>query len=56
VVAATLFQVHLWSGLTLGLYFVFVCLTGSIIVYKKELERLQIPNLVHVQAVGRMGS
>ncbi|MEQ1758522.1 MAG: PepSY-associated TM helix domain-containing protein [Vicinamibacterales bacterium] len=51
-----LFQVHLWSGLVLGLYFVTICLTGSIVVYKKELERLQIPQLVHVEAVGERGS
>jgi uncharacterized iron-regulated membrane protein len=51
-----LFQVHLWCGLTLGLYFVVVCLTGTIVVYKKEIERLQIPRLVHVEAVGERGS
>jgi uncharacterized iron-regulated membrane protein len=51
-----LFQVHLWCGLLLGLYFVVVCLTGSIVVYKKELERLQIPHLVHVEAQGERGS
>ena len=51
-----LFQVHLWCGLILGLYFVVVCLTGTIVVYKKELERLAIPELVHVQATGPRGS
>src|SRR5262245_56223207 len=51
-----LFQVHLWSGLILGLYFVTVCLTGSIVVYKKEIERLQIPDLIHVEATGARGS
>lgn len=50
------FQVHLWCGLILGLYFVVVCLTGSIVVYKKELERLQIPRLVHVEPAGARGS
>ena len=51
-----MFQVHLWCGLTLGLYFVTVCLTGSLVVYKKELERLQIPGLIHVRAEGQRGS
>ena len=51
-----LFQVHLWCGLILGLSFVVVCLTGTIVVYKKELERLAIPDLVHVQATGPRGS
>lgn len=51
-----LFQFHLWCGLLLGLYFVTVCLTGSLIVYKKELERLQIPQLVKVAPAGERGS
>ena len=51
-----LFQFHLWSGLTVGAYFVIVCVTGSIIVYKKEMERIQIPRLVHVTAAGQRGS
>ena len=51
-----LFQFHLWCGLILGFYFVVVCLTGSIVVYKKELERLQIPHLVKVEPSGERGS
>jgi uncharacterized iron-regulated membrane protein len=48
--------VHFWCGLILGLYFVTVCLTGSLVVYKKELERQQIPELVHVEPNGDRGS
>ncbi len=51
-----LFQFHLWCGLILGLYFVVVCLTGSIVVYKKEIERLQIPHLVKVEPAGERAS
>lgn len=51
-----LFQFHLWGGLILGLYFAVVCLTGSIVVYKKELERLQIPRLVKVEPSNESGS
>ncbi|MBM3763018.1 MAG: PepSY domain-containing protein [Acidobacteria bacterium] len=43
-----LFQVHLWLGVGLGLYFAVVCLTGSVIVYKKEMERAMIPQLIRV--------
>ncbi len=32
-----LFQVHLWTGLIIGLYIVVICLTGSILVYRNEL-------------------
>ncbi|MDX2267410.1 MAG: PepSY-associated TM helix domain-containing protein [Bryobacter sp.] len=43
-----LFQLHLWAGIFLGLYFVVIGLTGSLIVYKKELERAAIPQLIQV--------
>jgi len=34
-----LFQVHLWSGLTLGLYVLLMSITGSVLVYRNELYR-----------------
>ena len=35
-----LFQVHLWLGLVLGLYIVMLSVTGSILVYAREINRL----------------
>jgi uncharacterized iron-regulated membrane protein len=35
-----LFQVHLWTGLALGLYVVMLSITGSALVYRNELDRL----------------
>jgi len=32
-----LFQVHLWTGLALGLYIVVLSVTGSVLVYRREL-------------------
>ena len=32
-----LFQVHLWSGIALGLYVFFISVTGSVLVYRNEL-------------------
>jgi uncharacterized iron-regulated membrane protein len=32
------FQVHLWLGLGLGLYIVVLCLTGSALVFRDELQ------------------
>lgn len=32
-----IFQVHLWSGISLGLYIVFISVTGSVLVYRNEL-------------------
>jgi uncharacterized iron-regulated membrane protein len=32
-----IFQVHLWSGIALGLYVFFISVTGSVLVYRNEL-------------------
>ena len=34
-----LFQVHLWTGLAIGLYVVVLSITGSVLVYRNELDR-----------------
>ncbi|MBM3818652.1 MAG: PepSY domain-containing protein [Acidimicrobiia bacterium] len=34
-----LFQIHLWTGLLVGLYIVVLSLTGSVLVYRLELQR-----------------
>ncbi|MEQ1949602.1 MAG: PepSY-associated TM helix domain-containing protein [Bryobacteraceae bacterium] len=34
-----LFQVHLWSGIGLGLYIFVISVTGSVLVYRNELYR-----------------
>jgi uncharacterized iron-regulated membrane protein len=31
------FQIHLWSGIALGLYIFFISVTGSVLVYRNEL-------------------
>jgi uncharacterized iron-regulated membrane protein len=33
----TLFQIHLWSGISFGLYIFFISVTGSVLVYRNEL-------------------
>jgi len=33
------FQVHLWTGVALGLYIVMLSLTGSVLVYRNDLNR-----------------
>src|SRR5262245_30828373 len=32
-----LFQVHLWSGIAIGLYIFMISVTGSVLVYRNEL-------------------
>lgn len=38
-----LFQAHLWSGIALGLYILMISVTGSVLVYRNELERAATP-------------
>jgi uncharacterized iron-regulated membrane protein len=40
-----IFQVHLWSGIGLGLYVLFVSVTGSVLVYRNELYEAAMPDL-----------
>src|SRR6516225_697963 len=32
------FQVHLWTGIGLGLYIIMISVTGSVLVYRNELN------------------
>jgi uncharacterized iron-regulated membrane protein len=38
-----LFQLHLWSGVALGLYILLMSVTGSVLVYRNELYRAATP-------------
>jgi uncharacterized iron-regulated membrane protein len=38
-----LFQVHLWTGIALGLYVLLISLSGSVIVFRREMDRALCP-------------
>ena len=38
------FQIHLWLGLAIGLYIVVLSLTGSALVFRRELDRAFAPD------------
>ena len=46
------FQVHLWSGLGIGLYIVVISLSGSVLVYRSELRQTFNPEPRLVSASG----
>jgi uncharacterized iron-regulated membrane protein len=48
-----LFQVHLWTGLALGVYVVVLSLSGSILVYRRELVALFITPVPRVDPSAR---
>ena len=37
------FQIHLWIGLILIVYLIMISVTGSILVFREELEGLKVP-------------
>ncbi len=47
-----LFQIHLWSGISLGLYIFFISVTGSVLVYRNELYVMALPEPLISAAVG----
>jgi uncharacterized iron-regulated membrane protein len=47
-----IFQLHLWSGICLGLYVLLISVTGSILVYRNELYRAATPDPIVVTASG----
>lgn len=48
------FQLHLWSGIALGLYVLLVSVTGSILVYRNELYRAATRDPIVVPGTGPM--
>jgi uncharacterized iron-regulated membrane protein len=47
-----LFQVHLWSGLAIGLYIVCLSLSGSAIVFRREVDKALCPQIIRVHPIG----
>lgn len=46
------FQVHLWSGLTVGVYIVAISVSGSVLVYRSELRQTFEPEPHYVTVSG----
>jgi uncharacterized iron-regulated membrane protein len=47
-----LFQAHLWTGLAIGLVMAVVGITGSLLVFKPELERWMVAEMTLVRPTG----
>jgi len=45
-----LFQVHLWLGVVLGAFIAVVCVSGGIVVFRVEMNRLTTPGTAYVVA------
>ena len=51
-VRKALFQVHLWTGIALGLYVFLICVTGSLAVFNSELYSAFLPTPKLVEITG----
>jgi uncharacterized iron-regulated membrane protein len=40
-----LFQIHLWSGVAVGVYMVFISITGSAVVFRRDLNQSLLGNI-----------
>jgi uncharacterized iron-regulated membrane protein len=47
-----MFQLHMWSGVAIGLYVLMVSVTGSVLVYRNELYRAATPDPIVVTKSG----
>jgi len=50
LVRRIVFQAHLWVGIGIGLYLIVVCVTGSILVFRGDIQRRLYPHLFYSQA------
>lgn len=48
-----LFQIHLWSGIGIGLYVLVISLSGGVLVYRNELYAYFSPQPILVEGTGR---
>ncbi len=51
-----IFQIHLWSGLTIGLWAIIIGVSGSVLVFKDEIESAVEPELFIVEPTQRRAS
>jgi uncharacterized iron-regulated membrane protein len=47
-VRRAIFQLHLWSGIALSLYILVICVSGSAIVFRRDLDKTLCPPNVSV--------
>jgi len=48
-----LFQVHLWTGIAIGLYIVLISVSGSAVVFRRDLLQSKLGNVAAADATGK---
>ena len=47
-----LFQIHLWTGVIVGLYIIVISVSGSAAVFRRDLNQAKLGNVPAAEAVG----
>ena len=45
-VRRALFQVHLWLGVVVGVHLTVICLSGSLLIFRSDMQRASFPELL----------
>ena len=53
IIKKIIVKLHLYTGLILGLIITLICLSGTAIVYKPELEKLSVKDIAFVKPASR---
>src|SRR5436190_6289515 len=48
-----IFQIHLWTGIAVGIYVILISVTGSAVVFRRDLSQWKLGNVPAVEAVGQ---
>jgi uncharacterized iron-regulated membrane protein len=48
-----IFQIHLWTGIAIGIYIILISVTGSIVVFRRDLSQWKLGNVPAREAVGQ---
>jgi len=48
-----IFQIHLWTGIAIGIYIILISVTGSLVVFRRDLSLWKLGNVPAGEAVGQ---
>src|SRR5580692_980858 len=48
-----LFQIHLWVGIGVGLYILVISVSGSAVVFRRQITRKYARRTINIVALGR---
>ena len=53
LVRRAIFHIHLWTGIAIGIYIILISVTGSVVVFRRDLSQWKLGNVPAGEAVGQ---